>query len=457
MEYKKFSILAKRAIPAFIREDYPEYVSLLTSYFRFLERDMDVNNSTVLELFAGDAVPGDNWAGIYIRTSVTDYTTLLNFKDRIIFSDNSTGNVVDVVDIAGQWVLKVQDVSGPAFAVNDEIHYADTGEYTKIANMFLTMDVDKSSDEFLSLHEKDFINDFPRNLTTDLPLLLKRIRTLYTTKGSKASFDMLFALLYDTEVDIEYPKLDILRCSDGEWIQPFNIKMESSNIYTDVLIKGVASNATGYISNFRYVEHNDEGVEGNFEWVGYLTDVIGVFENGETIINSVTEETLDVVKSVLPLEGTWDGERGHLSGTNKLQDDDKYQDFSYVLKTDITSDLYSDTIDRLVHPAGFIRFEELVFPSENPLAFGHVTIAELLWIIINQVHHLEAGSDISFVGGRIAQLVSDGNNLRTYSYVELNRETDLNISSLWHRMDYFDNIDIDDFDLYANEPFNHRP
>jgi hypothetical protein len=46
------------------------------------------------------------------------------------------------------------------------------------------------------------------------------------------------------------------------------------------------------------------------------------------------------------------------SGANVLQDNRKYQELSYVLKTGIQEEEFLDTIKRLIHPAGFAVFTE---------------------------------------------------------------------------------------------------
>ena len=40
---------------------------------------------------------------------------------------------------------------------------------------------------------------------------------LYLSKGSESSFKFLFRLLFGQELDIKYPKNEILRASDGKW------------------------------------------------------------------------------------------------------------------------------------------------------------------------------------------------------------------------------------------------
>ena len=78
-------------------------------------------------------------------------------------------------------------------------------------------DVDESIDEF----ERNFFETFayllPRDVTVDKAFLIKNLLPLYLSKGSESSFKFLFRLLFGQELDIKYPKNEILRASDGKW------------------------------------------------------------------------------------------------------------------------------------------------------------------------------------------------------------------------------------------------
>lgn len=78
-------------------------------------------------------------------------------------------------------------------------------------------DVDESIDDF----EKNFFETFayllPRDVSVDKSFLIKNLLPLYLSKGSENSFKFLFRLLFGQELEIKYPKNDILRASDGKW------------------------------------------------------------------------------------------------------------------------------------------------------------------------------------------------------------------------------------------------
>lgn len=95
-------------------------------------------------------------------------------------------------------------------------------------------DVDESIDDF----EKNFFETFayllPRDVTVDKAFLIKNLLPLYLSKGSESSFKFLFRLLFGDELEIKYPKNDILRASDGKWQidNALKVSNEISSTYT---------------------------------------------------------------------------------------------------------------------------------------------------------------------------------------------------------------------------------
>ena len=84
-------------------------------------------------------------------------------------------------------------------------------------NLRYISDVDVSIDDF----ETSFLNNFaslmPQTPSVDKEFLIKNVLPVYLSKGNEKSFKLLFRLLYGSEVDITFPKDNILRASAGEW------------------------------------------------------------------------------------------------------------------------------------------------------------------------------------------------------------------------------------------------
>lgn len=79
-------------------------------------------------------------------------------------------------------------------------------------------DIDETDEKFLT----DFFEEFkllPVDIVSNKRLVAKHIYDLYKSKGSETSLRLLFKIVYGEEIDIQYPSKDILRSSDGVWIQ----------------------------------------------------------------------------------------------------------------------------------------------------------------------------------------------------------------------------------------------
>jgi hypothetical protein len=97
-------------------------------------------------------------------------------------------------------------------------------------------DSDRSLDEFYSHFKNTYLLSFPElfavnadGKTPNKNLLLKKIRDFYGNKGTESAYKFLFRLLYDSDLEFYYPKNDILKASDGVWVEPRSVKTTSAN------------------------------------------------------------------------------------------------------------------------------------------------------------------------------------------------------------------------------------
>ena len=115
---------------------------------------------------------------------------------------------------------------------------------TKSKELKYISDVDDSIEEF----EQQFLNSYatflPKETTIDKALLIKNVLPLYLSKGSEKSFKLLFRMLFGGELEINYPKNNVLRASDGRWEVENAVKV-STEIYSNYT--GNGTNKTFYI------------------------------------------------------------------------------------------------------------------------------------------------------------------------------------------------------------------
>jgi hypothetical protein len=83
-------------------------------------------------------------------------------------------------------------------------------------------DIDKTLDEFVIEFKKELAHNIPQ-LAGDERFLLTKIKDQYLSKGSEASYKLLFRLLFGKKVELTYPGTQMLRASDGRWNQEISV------------------------------------------------------------------------------------------------------------------------------------------------------------------------------------------------------------------------------------------
>ena len=170
-------------------------------------------------------------------------------------------------------------------------------------------DIDKVSTVFIEYLQRELAVSIPETVVADKVKLYKNVTDIYLSKGAEPSFVALFNLIFNDNIELYFPRVDILKPSDGNWDASFQ---------------------------------------------------------------------------------KWIGDDGKISHLKKLQDSRYYQSFSYVIKTGQTIENWNDAVKKLLHPAGFAFFGEVViFTSASgkmpPIAPGRQVDAGAFVIIIDVV------------------------------------------------------------------------
>ena len=320
------------------------------------------------------------------------------------------------------------------------------------------IDVDKTLDMFIHSFKQEYLLNFPEKLAsnnentpTDERKLIKNIKAFYAAKGTEKTYEFLFRILYDTNIEFYYPKKDILRLSDGKWIAKKSIKTTMTSgklLYSSAGKNIIQRNTSGeVIASARVIDVSSYQVGSNTVAELNLAGINGAFVSGDigieftdldnitrkeyrvfsnissvTIvsggvnykvgdaviftptatdtgqsasgkvkkINASTGEIIEIVidnfgvnyntnPSISVVSFAGSGFSGTVSvgtlceyagyyanndsrlSTNKvLQDNHYYQNFSYVLKTEVTVDKYRDVLRKLLHPAGMGFFGNIL-------------------------------------------------------------------------------------------------
>jgi hypothetical protein len=104
--------------------------------------------------------------------------------------------------------------------------------YHFISNTLNYTDVDRTSLEFLDIFGRNFLSPLPDVIydQNNIATLVKNIEQYYSARGSEKSFQFLFRLFENKEdpdrnLEFYYPSYDMLRVSDGKWINEKSLKI----------------------------------------------------------------------------------------------------------------------------------------------------------------------------------------------------------------------------------------
>jgi len=77
--------------------------------------------------------------------------------------------------------------------------------------------IDESLESFIEYFRKDIIPSIPDSIVANKRLLAKHIKDFYQSRGTLSAYKLLFRILFNEDVEINYPSDQILKVSDGNW------------------------------------------------------------------------------------------------------------------------------------------------------------------------------------------------------------------------------------------------
>lgn len=159
-------------------------------------------------------------------------------------------------------------------------------------------DIDLVTEEFIDRFKGELSRNFPIHLVSDKRLVLKHLREFYLSRGSEDSYKFLFRTIFGKEASLYYPSKQILRVSDGRWVQDVSIFIQPTNGILD---------ASEIVGKFIYIENAKGKIIRTFarSVVKYSEEIAEVFidrdyANEINVGGVVTCETSDYKGIILP-------------------------------------------------------------------------------------------------------------------------------------------------------------
>jgi hypothetical protein len=90
-------------------------------------------------------------------------------------------------------------------------------------------DIDKTSNELVSRFLQNYAHDLPQSEITNNRFLIKKIREIYSKKGTEPAYEILFNVLYKESINFFYPYDVVLKPSSGKWVTRYVLRIRQTN------------------------------------------------------------------------------------------------------------------------------------------------------------------------------------------------------------------------------------
>jgi len=310
----KISSLIQTQLPEFIQADHPVFNQFVRSYFQFLESAeitfSETNNYLVQDTTSVNFVLDEDGEKVVLEDSGAKFTV-----GEIITGRNSGATatvLVDDVDDNKRLFISAQSqfiigelVTGSQSGANGTVQDYRANPVQNIQQLLEYANVDATIDKFLDNFRDAFLDGIVDNLTDGVNKrkLVKSIRDLYISKGTRKGHELFFRLLFNDDAVISYPNENMLRNSDGIWTTRRIMRVQVTAGDVSELI---GQTVTGQSSLATAIPVSTIGVREAF------TDIVeieidadsqtGTFEEGETVkgISSVSDQDVSfTVYSIL--------------------------------------------------------------------------------------------------------------------------------------------------------------
>jgi len=155
-----------------------------------------------------------------------------------------------------------------------------------------SLDIDTADAFYIEKLKQDLMPYFPQDIVADKQLFLKLVTQFYRSNGTQDSVKFLFRALFNENIDIYYPKDDILKTSDGKWVLPLALRIDTTdnNIFNieKTLLTGQTSKATAIVE--KVIQSVDRQLGITYTEV-YISNIQRLFATGETVSSTYTDAT----------------------------------------------------------------------------------------------------------------------------------------------------------------------
>lgn len=100
----------------------------------------------------------------------------------------------------------------------------------------------KSPEQYLKFLYEEFFSLLPKETVSDKRTMIQHAKEFFSARGTPASYDFLFKVLYGERVQISYPRDNIFKPSDANWVIEQIIYVSTEDVLPNTIKTGVLTN-----------------------------------------------------------------------------------------------------------------------------------------------------------------------------------------------------------------------
>ena len=300
----KLSSLVRTSLPEFIQADHPVFSQFIRTYYQFLESAevtfSEVNNYLVQETTSTNFVLDENGDNVVLEDSQAKFvvgetiTGLTSGATATVLVDDVDDNKRLFISSQTQFIIG-ETVNGSVSNSSGTIQTYRANPVQNIQQLLEFANVDATIFKFLDNFRDAFLDGVVDNLDAgvDKRKLVKSIRDLYVSKGTRKGHELFFRLLFNDDAVISYPNENMLRASDGVWTSRTIMRVQETAGNVEELI---GQTVTGQTSGAVAIPVSTIGIREAFTDIVEIeidTDTqTGTFVSGETVkgISNVSDQ-----------------------------------------------------------------------------------------------------------------------------------------------------------------------
>lgn len=188
---------------------------------------------------------------------------------------------LDFVEAYFEWLQA--DVTSPGFIIN------------KLNDV---RDIDTVEEVFIQYLQREYAISIPNISKADKRKLYKQVNDIYRSKGSTPSYEALFNLMFNEQIELYFPRVDLLKPSDGKWDNTDRRYLNNNGFLSDR--KYIQDSY--YYQDFSYVIKTGQTIEYWKDTVKKLLHPSGFAFFGQ--INIFSTSSINTIKSPLYQPGS---------------------------------------------------------------------------------------------------------------------------------------------------------